>query len=143
MILYDFGEWRILGPDIENPENSERPLIKMAYAEDEDHKKQYTIILYKDIFDGIRNGIYEAVFSFHSKGTSTFAVYYHGTKITSAPAIKQQNSSQALAQPSVVANVSNQQLGAKQSQQQRVQRQPVQPQRDTAQRQGGGFMGGF
>lgn len=78
-----FDKWIILGADIKNPDNPKRPLVKIAYGEmaEKNCNQESTLTLYKDIFDGIRNGVYDAVFSFHSNGKFEFHVYLNGTEI--------------------------------------------------------------
>ena len=61
VMFYQKGYFMIMGPDIPNDEDEDRPLIKIAYMEtiSGGEKKFFSEIIYKDLLDGLRSGDYE------------------------------------------------------------------------------------
>lgn len=83
--LYDNDKWVIIGPDIENPQEPDDPLVKISLGKSE--QGEITVVLYKDILDDLRNhkGGYEPLIIVHQNGSVTFQISYNGRFIQYAP----------------------------------------------------------
>ena len=83
-MFYPKGTLLVIGADIQNNVDPERPLITVAYGESviNGEKKYLTERMYKDVFEGIRSGDYELYYSPWSRKT---VVFYENSIIEHRP----------------------------------------------------------
>lgn len=84
--LYDNDHWMVVGPDIENPQAEDDPLVKVELGKTEDGP--LVVTMYKELLNDLRNHIegYEAIILInYSSGSISFNVSYNGRFIPYAP----------------------------------------------------------
>lgn len=81
--IFGFERWTLLGPDIENTKQPRRPYVKVLLGESRQaaNVRNITVTMYKDVFDGLRNGVYTAAFTITSDNRRIFKVYWNGSEI--------------------------------------------------------------
>lgn len=80
-------QWTVIGKDLENPEDPKRKLVKVVLAEKtvDGKKAGVPVCMFKDIYEGIRNEIYDLVFTIHMNGQMDFKVFYGEREIAYNP----------------------------------------------------------
>jgi hypothetical protein len=86
MITMD-EQWTVIGKDLENPEDPKRKLVKVLLAQTTLDGKtvKHPVCMFKDIYEGIRNEIYDLVFTIHLNGKMDFKVFYGDREIAYNP----------------------------------------------------------
>lgn len=81
--IFGFDRWTLIGPDIENMIQPRRPYVKVLLGElrEDRNVKNITVTMYKDVFDGLRNGVYTAALTITSDHRRVFKVYWNGSEI--------------------------------------------------------------
>lgn len=114
--IFGFDRWTLIGPDIENIIQPRRPYVKVLLGEvhQDGNVRTITVTMYKDIFDGLRNGVYTAAITVTSDQRRVFKVYLNGSEIAFQGHPEKENP-EAVSSPNAPESTGNREMKKKQN----------------------------